>query len=160
MKKEMPLMDTETLEQTSAHELEKFKGFTLIALGSVIALGGMALFLALLNVPSHYAINDEPAPWLMVWLAVELWSVFVGVQLLISRKWRQLPIAMRKDTIVRAFGVAWLASFTLLIRLFADGASLSFIFWPLLAIAALGLGLIWLYQRLNRSVAVSQHTLA
>jgi len=153
-------MDTETLEQTSAHELEKYKGFTLIALGSVIALSGIALFSALLNVSSQYAINDEPAPWLIVWLAVELWSVFVGAHLLISRKWRQLPIAMRKGTILRAFGVAWLAVFAFLIRVFAGGASISFVFWTLFVIAALSLGLIWLHKRLNRSVAVSQHTSA
>lgn len=136
-------------------ELERFKRLIYVAAGGVIVLGTIPLLTLMLRLPPHP--TDPGFSWFLVWLGVELGAILAGVYLL-SGKWRQLPLHLRKGTAMGFLGIGWLALLAFVIWLIAGGAEGGFILWVVWVWIGSGVGLVWLHRRLgrNRRVGVSE----
>jgi hypothetical protein len=120
------MMDTTTIEQlfednspdpaVAKSQLARYGSFLLILLGSAVTLLGIAL-LEFVIIPAN-----EIMPFLAAWTVPQFGSLAIGVHLTVSTPWRRYPMELRRQTILNAFSVAWLAFIAFTVRFLAAGA--------------------------------------
>ncbi len=90
-------MTTDYLEQ----QLEKWKRVLLLFLGV-----GLTLAASTFGYMEPYTFSFG---WITAWVVLQLGTVPVGLLMLFSKDWRQLPLMRRLNTAFGFLGVAWLA---------------------------------------------------
>jgi hypothetical protein len=129
-------MTTENIETL----LEHWKKCLLVNAGAGAAL----LAATAADIPNLPGISFPG--WFGVWFVLQLASLTPAAILLISRVYRKLPFAERMNTVFGYTAVAW-------IELFAFGLKVTFstgpwpVFWNLISIAGLGLGILFFILR-------------
>ena len=94
--------------------LETWKRLVWISLGaSASLLAGAA---ADWMFTSHHPGVDQYASWLIVWLLVQIVSVFPAARLIVGRDWRKLPVSFRLNIIFGSLAASWIALFSFCLR--------------------------------------------
>ncbi len=138
-------MNTEQLVK----RLELWRRILMFACGLTLTL----LALAITSVPSYH-LSDNWG-WYLVWFVAQVATAPLGFVLLVSTRWRELPLAERLNTIFGFFAVSWLLFFTFLIKYNRDepysfGGLLNLVIYALVLGAAIVLGLTYWWLRKSR----------
>lgn len=129
--------------------LQDFHRFKPVAFGAILALGGILLFTALLDLPGHP--TDPGFAWFAVWVMLELSTTTAGIYLLASGTWRCVPINARRGAIIGLLTIAWLGALEFVAWVYLGGADDSFVFHGFLVVTVLGAALAGLHRHLTRN---------
>ncbi|HEX7621290.1 MAG TPA: hypothetical protein VF359_08835 [Anaerolineales bacterium] len=128
-------MDVEQLEK----RLEFWKQ------GLLVALGASVTFLAatLAESPRDSFFSDAIWGWYLLWVVIWLAVAPPGFYLLLSRKWRKVPLSSRLNTAFGYLGCAWLVLLSSGIMRFSSDLACN----SLIVISAFALGMAYWYLR-------------